>query len=88
MTDLSQQPLDLSHNPILSREEIQEMTRHRCTYFQRTGVCKYGNLCNKVHVADYRGPLRTLIFPAMYTNMLLGYEILQNTDSGFKIKYK
>jgi len=69
---------------------MDDIQREKCQYFLKTGVCKYGNFCNKTHIYEFmpNEPLTTLIIPNMYTNMLLGYELLQlNNDSGkFRIK--
>ena len=69
---------------------MEDIQREKCQYFLKTGVCKYGNFCNKTHIYEFmpNEPLTTLIIPNMYTNMLLGYELLQlNNDSGkFRIE--
>lgn len=57
----------------------------KCGYFAKTGVCKYANLCSKSHLVSSKESLTTLIFPAMYSNMLFGYELLQNDKDCGKV---
>ncbi|RNA27610.1 U2 small nuclear ribonucleo auxiliary factor 35 kDa subunit-related 2 [Brachionus plicatilis] len=66
-----------------------EQNWEKCGFYERTGVCKYANLCSKSHLIDPNGTLTTLIFPAMYSNMLLGYELLKNDkDSDEALEYE
>ncbi|CAF1049930.1 unnamed protein product [Brachionus calyciflorus] len=61
----------------------------KCNYFIKTGVCKYGNFCTKSHVIDANQSYTTLIFPGMYSNMLLGYELLKSDkDSDEALEYE
>ena len=73
------------HNPILliDMSEIDK-EKKKCKYFEKTGACKYDNRCLNSHHLDFKNlSMRTLIFPGMYMNMLMGYEILtRNLDSG------
>lgn len=40
-------------------------------------------MCTNLHSSELHEPLTTLIFPNMYNNMLLGYEVLKfNPDTG------
>lgn len=68
--------------------ELTEANKEKCIYFSKTGVCKYGNMCNKSHFGiQINKSMTTLIFPGMYTNMLLGYELLRlGIDTGIIIR--
>lgn len=76
------------HNPVflVDVSSVGANSNKLCTPFLRTGVCKYSNMCTNSHIvisAYNQEPLTTLIFPGMYTNMLLGYEVLSvNLESG------
>jgi hypothetical protein len=76
--------IETSSNSVITFT-MNDIHREKCQYFLKTGVCKYGNFCNKTHIYEFgpNEPLTTLIIPNMYTHMLLSYELLQlNNDSG------
>lgn len=74
------EPEQPTHNPYYPYQYIpgDEDSREKCNFFIKTGVCKYGNTCTRSHLINNSNePLTTLIFPGMYMNMLLGYELLK-----------
>ena len=80
-----------AHNPIvlIDLSQIENGKKNLCTFFAKTGVCKYANTCLNSHILNVdsqRESLTTLIFPGMYVNMLHGYEVLSlNLESGISI---
>lgn len=83
-----------AHNPIftIDASQIHTIDQRMCLPFLKTGVCKYANMCVNSHTLDSEfsnKKLTTLIFPGMYTNMLLGYEILSvNLESDEVLEYE
>ena len=77
-----------AHNPIvlIDLSQLESAKKNMCTFFAKTGVCKYANTCLNSHtlnVDPQRESLTTLIIPGMYVNMLHGYEVLSlNLESG------
>lgn len=70
------------------RPAIYDQDWEKCGYFIKTGVCKYANLCSKSHIISSNEIFTTLIFPAMYSTMLLGYELLKNDqNNGINLKF-